>query len=99
MVRYNMDGNSFIVIVNLYSMNKHPYGQKQRIVEIDIPKLRVHREEFRRCPICLKRSPDKTLSDPCMLSVHLHGPIHSKEDIVEFLLDEIQAEDIFDYLQ
>lgn len=78
-------------------MNQHPTTQK--IVEIDDPQLRVGKEFFRECPICLERSLDRTLYDPCMLSVHLHGPYHSKEDMVEFLLDEIQWKDIFDYLR
>jgi hypothetical protein len=85
--------------VNLYSINKHSEIQKQKIVEIDDPELRVNKEEFRECPICLERGRDNTLYDPCMLSNHLSGPIHSKEDIVELLLDEIQAQNIFDYLR
>jgi hypothetical protein len=94
-----MDGNRYILVVYLYIMNNHSEVQEQKIVEIDDPELRVKKEHFRECPVCLERGNNYTLYDPCMLSRHLRGPKHSKEDIVEFLLDEIQEQDIFDYLR
>ena len=72
-------------------MNKHSEVQEQKIIEIDIPELRVNKEQFRECPVCFGRGCDQTLYDPCMLAFHLSGPINSNEVIVEFLLEEIQA--------
>ena len=42
-------------------MNKHSEVQQQKIIEIDIPELRVNKEQFRECPVCFGRGRDQTL--------------------------------------